>query len=137
PDRRRRYQSGGAGCGCSRQYSRRALTARSSNDRDTQTGPAAPRISNARDPASADYHAEQSDRASAREQRRAAESTTVHENAAMAAVAAHSRASARLWRPPGAHPCAGSVMSTHGSPPLLRASAPVTHLIAAQRQEND
>src|SRR5262249_23620519 len=92
----------------------------SSNDRDTQTGPAAPRISNARNPAPADYHAEQSDRAGAREQRRAAESTTVHENAAMAALAAHSRASARLWRPPGAHPFAGSVMSAHRPLVLLR-----------------
>src|SRR5262249_27898791 len=69
----------------------------------------------------------------AREQKRAAESTTVHENAAMAALAAHSRASARLWRPPGAHPFAGSVMSAHRPLVLLRTSAPVTHLMAAQR----
>src|SRR5262249_2446034 len=48
--------------------------------------------------------------AGAGEQKKAAESATVHENDAMAAVAAHSRASARLWRPPGAHPHAGSVM---------------------------
>jgi len=80
-----------------------------------QAGPAAPRISHSRNAAPVDYHAEQCDPTGAREQEQTAEGTTVHENYAMAAVAAPSRSSACFRCSPGAHSYAGGVMSAQGA----------------------